>query len=505
MQHQPSRRQQNILNEWDNTENNILIGAVAGSGKTSTLLLLLEKCEYKTLFVAFNKAIQEEIQKKINERGLKQGKAMTMHSLGLSAIKSMGKRFVINNNKNWNIIKKIQLQYKKLFKAMEMGELLKVSYSLIDMNDVSRMFLTNDIEEIRKYMLSMDKVLSDSEHLPTFWESFIEIREESYEAPIIEIDFSDMIYLPVIKNLSIPVHPYYLMLDEAQDLNLAQHKLIDNLLNQGAVRRWIAVGDRNQAIYGFAGANSNSFDLFLSKNENVVEMPLDICYRCAGGIIDSANEVYPVMRPAKAHFGIVENKTITDLEDIKPNSMVICRNTTPLFAVYFKLLGLGKPSYINGNEIMAYLLKFLRPYSKDTVHSATIEMEYKISEFEEKEESSAQEYFFKENYNNFKSVAENVCNPTDSIEELIERLKHLFENRTDAIMLCTIHKSKGLESDVVYILNENLIPSKFAKSPEQLRQEMNLKYVARTRAKEELYFLNVKMEEGKIIDLDSVL
>ena len=58
-------------------------------------------------------------------------------------------------------------------------------------------------------------------------------------------------------------------------------------------------------------------------------------------------------------------------------------------------------------------------------------------------------------------------------------------------MLCTIHKSKGLEADVVYILNENLIPSKFAKSAEQLKQENNLKYVARTRAKNELYFLNI--------------
>ena len=56
-------------------------------------------------------------------------------------------------------------------------------------------------------------------------------------------------------------------------------------------------------------------------------------------------------------------------------------------------------------------------------------------------------------------------------------------------MLCTIHKSKGLESDVVYILNEDLIPSRFASSTQQLTQERNLKYVARTRSKRELYYL----------------
>ena len=66
-------------------------------------------------------------------------------------------------------------------------------------------------------------------------------------------------------------------------------------------------------------------------------------------------------------------------------------------------------------------------------------------------------------------------------------------------MLCTIHKSKGLEADVVYILNEYLIPSKFAKSPEQIKQEQNLKYVARTRAKEELYFLNTAKTEDFVL------
>ena len=79
----------------------------------------------------------------------------------------------------------------------------------------------------------------------------------------------------------------------------------------------------------------------------------------------------------------------------------------------------------------------------------------------------------------------------ETVDSLINKLKSLFIDKENAIMLCTIHKSKGLESEVVYVLNENLIPSRFAKSPEQLKQENNLKYVARTRAKNEMYFLNI--------------
>ena len=94
---EPSQRQLDIFSIWQNRNSNILINAVAGSGKTTTLLQLLELCKYKTLFLAFNKSIQEEIQQKIESRGLKQGKAMTLHSLGLMAIRENCRKIKINN------------------------------------------------------------------------------------------------------------------------------------------------------------------------------------------------------------------------------------------------------------------------------------------------------------------------------------------------------------------------------------------------------------------------
>lgn len=496
----PSVRQQNILDTWETTNSNILIGAVAGSGKTSTLMMILEKCEYRTLFIAFNKSVQEEIQNEIDERGLKQGKAMTLHSLGLSAIRGTRRRFKINNNKNWDLVKKLQRENRRLFSEIPYSDRRVINFLLMEMNNISRMHLTDNIQEIKIHMESMDKSFQNIRNLEILWGAFIELREASYEEDILEIDFQDMIYLPIVLDLEIPVHPYYLLIDECQDLNLSQHKLIDILINQGAIRKWIAVGDRNQAIYGFAGASSNSFDLFLEKPGEVVELPLDICYRCSKQIVDAANKVYDVMEYGNQSEGIVAMSN--SIEDIKPNSMVICRNTLPLFELYFKLLGMDKACYINGNEVMNYLIKFLRPYSKDSVYSAKIEMMDKLRDLERdtSEDNFLNIYIFKENFKNFTSVANNMCEPTDSIEYLIEKLKSLFENRENAIMLCTIHKSKGLESDIVYILNEHLIPSKFAKSDEQLKQETNLKYVARTRAKKEMYFLNLDLNTPTLLE-----
>ena len=277
---------------------------------------------------------------------------------------------------------------------------------------------------------------------------------------------------------------------EAQDLNLCQHKLIDKLIDQGTIKKWIAVGDRNQSIYGFSGAYSSSFDLFKDRG-NVIELPLDICYRCSTSIIDKANEVYDVMEYSTTNQGVVGYTS--NVADIKSNSMVICRNSGPLIDVYFQLLALNKPCYIKGEDVLTSIIRFLKPYNNYTTMSAKVEMTYKMEELAEdtSDEGKFQFYIFKENFNNFKKISEHMSEEYETVDSLINKLKSLFIDKENAIMLCTIHKSKGLESEVVYVLNENLIPSRFAKSPEQLKQENNLKYVARTRAKNEMYFLNI--------------
>lgn len=485
-----SKRQKDIFDAWENEDVNLLIEAVAGSGKTTTLLQLLELCKYKTLFLAFNKSIQEEIENKINDRGLKQGKAMTLHSLGLMAIRTAYKKWKINNNKNFDLIKKLNENEKGIFRKIPWEDRLKLNYTLMDMNDISRLFLTDDIAEIRKHFESMDKVMSTQRNIDYLWAEFLKLRSASYEQPIMEIDFHDMIYVPVLKNLRIPIDPVYLMIDEAQDLNLSQHKLIDNLINQGDIQKWIAVGDRNQSIYGFSGAYSSSFDLFLD-NGNVKELPLDICYRCKTKIIDQANEVYDVMEYFKEDEGIVD--TIYDSMFIKDNSMVICRNSKPLIDLYFELLSSGRNVYIKGEDILTGIIRFLKPYGNHTNESAKTEMLYKIEDLEQDKSDAGKIklYYFKEDYEMFKKLAQHLAVQYETIDSLLNKIKSLFVDKSNAIMLCTIHKSKGLENDVVYILNEALIPSKFAKSEEQKKQEYNLKYVARTRAKNELYYLNL--------------
>lgn len=496
----PSVNQQAVYDTWLTTDYNILIQAVAGGAKSTTLIGILERSDYRTLFLAFNKSIQEEIQQQIEKKGLNHGKAMTIHSLGLTSITTTygNKNVKVNKNKNWDLLKDVEKYNKSLFRSLIWEEKAKINITLIEMNDISRLFMTNDMKEIFKFMNDMDKFYFEHPKLKQLWEEFIVIREQTYSGKIKEIDFIDMIFLPVRDKLVIPICPYYLLIDEAQDLNLAQHQFIDLLISQGDIQKWVAVGDRNQSIYGFSGAFGTSFDLFKAKPD-VVELPLGVCYRCPSLIIDEANMVYNVIEGFKTEEGIVDE--IFDASEVQDSSMVICRNTDPLIQLYFQLLGMGKKVYIKGDDILGGITKFLKPYAYKTVAQTKGLIMHEMKELEliqNKSDEQRFKYFrIKQNFTNFVLLITNIEIGTGKVEILLQSLNTMFNEIHDdaAITLCTIHKSKGLEANIVYILDEYLIPSKFAKSPMQLEQEQNLKYVARTRAKKELYYLNLGKKE----------
>lgn len=61
-----------------------------------------------------------------------------------------------------------------------------------------------------------------------------------------------------------------------------------------------------------------------------------------------------------------------------------------------------------------------------------------------------------------------------------------FDEEEDCILLCSGHRSKGLEWDRVFILRPDLMPHPGAEREEELKQEANIEYVIKTRAKREL-------------------
>lgn len=506
-----SKRQEKVYEVWEKEDSNILLSACAGSGKTTTLMHIMSIHKKPSLFLAFNKSIQEEITNKIEEKEFSSfAEAKTLHSLGFSSIRrSFKKKIKVDNNKSFEIAKIVQKKNREIFKLYPTSKHINIILTLVDMYDVSRNFLTIDVEEILSNLIVMDKFPFDFENsklknyayssfenedefeeedvLSILWKSFLEEANKFYNKSTLVIDFNDMIFIPLYFGLEIPVKPTYLFVDECQDLNICQHKFIDKLIVQGDIEKWVAAGDKHQAIYGFSGSYSGSFDLFKTKG-NVMELPLDICYRCPSSVVEVANEVFDIMTGFKKDKGIVG--TITDINDIKDNSLIVCRNTSPLLTLYFKLISNHKACYIKGEEIHKSIAKFCKNYAGMSIPDAINDMHIQSDKLSKvnTDLGRAKHYKYKENFENF-LILKHALKPK-RIGDLLTMLDNIFKEKDGAIVLSTIHKSKGLEEDVVYILDEHLIPSKMARSQEQLIQEQNLKYVARTRAKKELYFIN---------------
>ena len=117
----------------------------------------------------------------------------------------------------------------------------------------------------------------------------------------------------------------WIFVDEVQDLNKAQRKIaLDKIMKPSS--RFICVGDVRQCIYGFSGADVESFKS-IQKMPNTTTLPLSICYRCDKEIVRFAQKIVPELEYFEGKGeGIVrkdgENK------DIREGDYVLCRNET---------------------------------------------------------------------------------------------------------------------------------------------------------------------------------
>jgi len=87
-----------------------------------------------------------------------------------------------------------------------------------------------------------------------------------------------------------------------------------------------------------------------------------------------------------------------------------------------------------------------------------------------------------------------IARISDSVLDLKYKIKSIFTDEIQGIVLSTVHKIKGLEADRVFIVRPDLLPMQVAK-PWQAIQEKNLQYVAYTRAKLDLIFDNKWSDE----------
>lgn len=482
----PSENQIEIFKTYSETDSNIVISAVPGSGKTTTIIELLKRTKYhrKAIFLAFNKSIVDELQTKVPAGT----EVSTLHSLGCKAIyRHYRGQVQVNSYKLYKIAKQISKTFQCDKKKIDF-----YIFNLIKIVDLYRLRLETEKEAFLEIIMHYDidtigNEQEDSYKLFLAYQNYNSNWEKDGNKFI--IDFVDMVYLPNVSKVQLGLYDD-VFIDESQDLNKAQQKLVEQIIKpQGG--RFVAVGDPRQSIYGFMSADSMSYQNFASK-KNTVQLPLSYSYRCGKNIINEANKVWNVIKSPDFMFDgeVIQN---ANLNDVKEGDFILCRNNKPLVSVYFKLLINEQKCYIKGSEIgksIIFLLKGTENLSKDLMYQY---LEKMISDlFLDLNEKGIKNPTQHEKYVSLcekVNIIKIIGDKYNSVKEIISVIEKMFLDESKGVMLSSIHKSKGLETDNVYILERSLIPSEYAKTQQQLEQENNLLYVAITRAKKKLGYL----------------
>ena len=472
-----TEEQKAIFDCIENTENHLIVNAGAGTGKTTTIVEAANRIgNQKAAFLAFNKSIATELA----ERLPADVEAKTFHAFGFAAIRAAGVKTKVNNFKLNNIIKELLGADYHIAPLKKLVSLVKGS--LVDGNNKKAI-----LRLIDEYNINFNSEREEEIAIQSIPAILTLCKTQTFH-----IDFDDMIWMPLVNDYPFPKYDV-LFVDEAQDFNESQREMISKCVNGG---RCIIVGDKNQAIYGFRGADSNSIKMFeerLSQGEReIAHFPLTITWRCPMAVVKEANRYV-------LEFNAHQNAPMGTVNENSPfnpqrNDMVLCRYNAPLVSAFYDLISQGKSAYILGRDMTKGLINAVNKITKNK-HMGVEEFwglfqtDFEFNYARLLDDGKDNQAFALEDKKDCISI---FVKRATTVGGIIEEIKRVFDgNDNGEIMLSTVHKAKGLEADNVYILATERMPH-----PKGNLEENNICYVAITRAKKNLFYCGPK--PGKI-------
>ena len=271
----------------------LLILAGAGSGKTKTLTTRLAYLisevgidPHNTLTLTFTNKAAKEMRERanllINQENSSMPLLCTFHKFGLLFLKfhieKLGRAnnfVIIDSDDRKRIIKRIAKE------------------NSIDLN-IS--FISSEISKYKNTLLTSEDIVARAE-LPDY-KKIATIYTE-YQKEIVEnnlVDFDDLLMLTyqILQadnelRIATSNRYQYIMVDEYQDTNELQFKLLALLASEH--NNLCVVGDDDQSIYGWRGANIRNILEFTERFENTKTVKLEVNYRSTTPILEAANEL----------------------------------------------------------------------------------------------------------------------------------------------------------------------------------------------------------------------
>lgn len=480
----------------DSVYNALRVNSVAGSGKTTILLrcAIVQPVD-KVVMLAFNKRIAEEIQAKIAKAkrqysleyfvdmvDLPEIQAATFHSFFLNYLRMrLGRQVKVDKRKNHDIFAKLFPEDSAMvYPVVQLVSALKncgyIMLTAMELTDVADLAEEKNLELPKGYTYQTMAKMAHKVFMTS-------VKDHT------KVDFDDMLFLPVLfhrkhgwKCDRMPV----CIVDEGQDMNSLQRYLVWMIADNA-----IIAGDKNQAIYGFRGADYNSMEMF-NDHFTCKDLGMTYSWRCPQKIAPMVQPIVPQFKvPETAMEGTIVEGTYGDYlahEYKDRENLWVCRMNYPLFKIALTYLKHGIPFDMHP-KFPTQLLNLVKNFKCDLIP----EFIAKLDDWFEKEQKRLAEKpnLLNQAEDKFKAL-KILAKDSTNVQNLLSTLNQLMFSDEGGVRLLTVHGAKGLEAKRVIILGINLMPSERAESPEQIQQEQNLIYVAKTRALEELVLLHLE-------------
>lgn len=535
----PSHYQLAIFDAVKSSRHPLVIEATAGSGKTSTLVELCRQlAPRRCLVVAFNKAVAETLATRLPPNA----KARTLHSFGLAAWRRQRPDVVVNPRKIDMLIeaevKAERLPPKLSYKVSRLVKLARTHGLVPHVPTESGQYVGNAAQTPLAAAFGtwpLESIMPDTQDVWGELGARFDVLGSTPIASLLPhcrrvlhssifyahvIDYDDMLYLPTLtQNLQWHVDADVVLVDELQDLDQLQRKLVTKIAKAGA--QFVGVGDSRQAIYSFRGAGSadgkTAIEL-IADELSATRLPLSICYRCPRQHIALARWVEPRIEPrpdapdgvlvrygddgmlccAAPHLHGLDCDCATNDGDApstepalyQPGDVIISRPKAPLVKVAYWLLRHGVKAMILGRDIGQELHSYLVSHVK---YGETVQVPVLIERVRKSTAKLIEAAVRADDDGEVEELCDRrdvliaVLTQSGRVDKAIVALNEIFgaERRLDAVCLSTIHKFKGGEADRVWWLDyhkPSLDTSRY-KHEWQRREAENLRFVASTRSR----------------------
>jgi DNA helicase II / ATP-dependent DNA helicase PcrA len=504
----PSEAQEAYFNFIRTGKGNAILEAVAGAGKTTTILEGMAYMEGRVWFGVYNKKMATEIKGKIMRHPELRGRpglySATFHSAGYSALRfAFGRRYAleVNDKKVISILRTLLAPHSEYIgpacAAVSMAKNRGIGPVTSDTDQEWEAMIENyGIADALPEGSDVGYLIDISRTALTYSNNDLDV-----------IDYDDMVYLPLVRKLKMLQHEW-VMVDEAQDTNPTRRAMAKALLAPGG--RFVAVGDPHQAIFGFTGADNDSLQT-LAKTFDCIRLPLTVTYRCPKAVVREAQKIVShITAHESAPEGIfrkIDQRQFTDevaywdAHDYGETA-ILCRLNAPLVSLCFALIRADIPAKIEGREIAAGLVALATRWASPDLEDLEDSLEgYHDREMRKaiRAENSARAQKIDDEYQTMLVLIQNTrAKGGFTTADLVRTIHSLFGDgvsNTGIVTLCSAHKSKGMEWKKVYLYGRNAyMPNKWARKDWELEQEQNLIYVALTRAMQELVEVKVAIK-----------